>query len=350
MPMPKIKKIKKLFCMLPVLFLLFSCQNAEKITADYNITCYTATYGEGIYKSDNGGKSWYPMKMEQRDIYLYFKRLFLNPEEDTLYVATTGAGLFTIDLKENTIKGIEQYKGQNVRTVAFTDNIESGKHDVSVGMFEEGISRIGLEGYDYLNEGLVYRDVNTIITSGNDIFAGTVQDVFKWDSKNNAWISSSEGIKNKNIISMAVTPKGDVIYAGSGGYYNKKGWFESVPCLYISNDNGKTWEETDDGLPDDTLIYTIAVNPEKPERIYLGTSDGIYMSDDSGKDWSKIDDGLPDDFRVFDVRIKHLTDGNDVVYAAGSKGVFMTLDSDDSVWVSKNYGLPKTNITGVVLK
>jgi photosystem II stability/assembly factor-like uncharacterized protein len=349
--MQKIKIIKKAFFLFPVLFLfILSCQNAENTNTDYDIKCYAATYGEGIYQSDNGGKSWYPMKMDQEHIHLYFKRLFLDPGKDTLYIATTGAGLFSIDLKKNMFQDIEQYKGQNIRTVAFTGNMESEKHDVFVGMFEEGISKISAEENSYLNKGLTYRDVNTIITSGNDIFAGTVKDVFKWDNKNKTWLSSSQGIKNKNIISLAAAPKGDILYAGAGGYYDKKGMFESVPCLYISKDNGKTWKESEDGLSDDTLVYSIAVNAAKPERIYLGTSDGIYMSDDSGDDWSKTDDGLPDDFRVFDIRIKHMTDGNDTVYAAGSKGIFMAVDTDDPVWISKNYGLPKTNITGIVLK
>lgn len=349
--MPKIKKMKKAFCLFAVLFLfILSCQNAENVTTDYDITCYTATYGEGIYKSDNGGKSWYPMKMDQDDIHLYFKRLFLNTQRDTLYIATTGAGLFTVDLNKGVFQGIDQYKGQNIRTVAFTGKMENEKLDVLVGMFEEGISRVDGEENNRLNEGLTYRDVNSIITSSNIILAGTIKDVFKWDNKNNTWISSSQGIKNKNIISMSATPKGDVLYAGAGGYDGVRGRFEDVPCIYISKDKGETWAASDDGIPDGTFVYTIAVNISKPNRIYIGTSDGIYMSDDSGNDWSKTDNGLPDEYRVFDVRIKHMTDGNDVVYAAGSKGIYMTVDGDDPVWISKNYGLPKTNITGIAIK
>ena len=138
--MPKIKIMKKIFYLLPALFLLISaCHNSENIKTDYNITCYTATYGEGIYKSDNGGMSWYPMKMDQEHIHLYFKRLFLNPDKDTLYVATTGAGLFTIDLKKNMLHSIEQYKGQNVRTVAFIKNMGNGQRETLVGALRRHI-------------------------------------------------------------------------------------------------------------------------------------------------------------------------------------------------------------------
>jgi hypothetical protein len=347
--MQKTKLTSTLFCLLPAFFLLFfSCQEADIPASDNNVICYTATYGEGIYKSDNGGRSWYPMKMNQEDIYLYFKRLFLDSEKDTLYVATTGAGLFSIDLKNDAIQRIDQYKGENVRSVAFVKNMGDGKPATVIGVFSEGISKVEEGQKNYLNTGLTYRDVNTIITCGKDTFAGTVKDIFRWDNTKKFWESASIGVKNKNIISMAATPKGDALFAGSGGLLDAKGLLESVPCMYMSRDNGKTWEGWDDGMPGGTLVYSIAINSKRPERIYAGTSEGIYMSDDGGDDWDKTDGGLPNDFRVFDIKIKNLAEGKDLVYAAGSKGVFMAVDSDDPEWINKDYGLPKTNITGMV--
>jgi photosystem II stability/assembly factor-like uncharacterized protein len=349
--MQKTKLAITLFCLLPAFFLLFSsCQNADMQVSDNNVICYTATYGEGIYKSDNGGRSWYPMKMNQEDIYLYFKRLFLDSEKDTLYVATTGAGLFSIDLKNDAIQRIDQYKGENVRSVAFVKNMGDEKPVILAGVFNEGISKVEEGQKNYLNTGLTYRDVNTIITSGNNVFAGTVKDIFRWDNTKKMLEPASVGVKNKNIISMAATQKGDVLFAGSGGLLDAKGLLRSFPCLYMSMDNGKTWEAWDDGIPGDTLVYSIALNNKRPERVYAGTSDGVYMSDDGGDDWDKTDDGLPDDFMVFDIKIKNLDEGKDLVYAAGSKGVFMAVDSDDPDWVNRDYGLPKTNITGIVIK
>jgi len=349
--MQKIKFASTILCLFPALLLVLSaCQDAEITTSDTNVTCYAATYGEGIYKSDNGGDSWYPMKMNQEDVYLYFKRLFLDSENDMLYVATTGAGLFSIDLKNEVIQKIEQYKGKNVRSVAFVKNMDDGKPATIAGVFDEGVSKVGADEKRYLNAGLTYRNVNAIITCSNGLFAGTVKDVFRWDNTKKMWESSSEGIKNKNIISLATTPKGEIIYAGAGGYLDEKGFFTSSPSLYMSKDNGKTWEAWDDGIPGDTLVYSIAINKKRQERIYAGTSDGIYMSDDGGDDWDKTDDGLPDDFRVFDIKIKNLDDGNDLVYSAGSKGLFMAFDTDDPDWINRGYGLPKTNITGIEIK
>jgi hypothetical protein len=349
--MSKTKIIIKFSFLLIFLFpLFFACEKSETVYQENGITCYVATYNQGIYKSDNGGRSWYPMKMNQEDLYLYFKRLFLDPDNNLLYVATTGAGLFSIDLNSETIQKIEQYKGKNVRSVAFVKNIDDGKPATIAGVFDEGISMVNPVGKAYMNSGLTYRDINTMVTCGNDLFAGTVKDIFRWDNTKKIWESTSVGVKNKNIISLAATPKGDSLYAGAGGYLDAKGFFQSSPCLYISKDNGKTWEGWDDDIPRDTLVYSIAVNMKRPERMYAGTSDGVYMSDDGGDDWDKTDDGLPDDFRVFDIKIKNLSEGNDLVYAAGSKGIFMAFDSNDPEWINKDFGLPKTNITGIEIK
>jgi len=98
-----------------------------------------------------------------------------------------------------------------------------------------------------------------------------------------------------------------------------------------------------------TLVYVIAINPKRPERIYLGTSAGVYRSTDSGQNWTKMEDGLPKDLRVFDIKIERMSDGKDVVYAAGSRGVFMTIDDDETFWVDKSYGLEPTAITSIIL-
>lgn len=188
-----------------------------------------------------------------------------------------------------------------------------------------------------------------MLIRGDDIFAGTVKDLFKWDTASNAWRSMSNGIKNKNILSMGADPQGNILYAGSGPYDQEKGFFEKIPCLYKSTDRGKTWSVSDKGIPDGTLVYEITANPARPERVYLGASDGMYRSVDSGENWTKMEAGLPKDLRIFDIEIARMPGKKDVVYAAGSRGIFMTVDDDATSWTGKSYGLPPTNITGIVL-
>jgi photosystem II stability/assembly factor-like uncharacterized protein len=338
---------------LTLLTLATGCGKPELSEMGHDITCYAATYSKGIYKSDNGGTSWYPIDPDHEDLYLYFKKVFLSPDKRALYVTTTGAGLFVIDPETGFVGSIHQFKDDNVRAVAF-NTVSTGEAEnieILAGMDNRGIfiKRNGAGNWEDFNKGLAYHDVNVIIVHGQDIFAGTLKGVFRWDDASKEWRGVSEGIKNRNITSMGVDPHGDIMYAGSGTFLDEKGLLANISCLYKSSDQGKTWKASDRGLPDKTLVYAIAVNEKKPDRIYLGTSEGIFRSTNNGKKWHRIDNGLPDGSRVFDIKIVHTPDEKDLVYAAGSSGVFMAPDDKKALWSDRSYGLERTNITSIVL-
>ncbi|MBN1847179.1 MAG: hypothetical protein JW932_01195 [Deltaproteobacteria bacterium] len=341
-------------CLVLLFFFSISCQREKlALPKDYAITCCAATFGKGIYKTNNGGISWFPISVEQQDIHAYYKQIYQDPlQKDTLYIATTGAGLFTLDLKTETFAPIEQFDHDNVRSIAFLDSQPNpSTYEMWIGINDKGVyhSSEPLKDWKIENKGLYYHSINILFSRNGLLFVGTENDLFKWDKPANQWTISSQGIRNKNIYSMDSDLGGKVLFAGSGKYGEEKGFLEKIPCLYKSIDQGKTWVPSDKGLPEETLIYEITINTNHPERIYLGTSDGIYRSINSGENWQKMVEGLPKDLKVFDIKIAGMSDGNDVVYAAGSKGVFMTEDSDQTLWINKNFGLEPTAITGIVL-
>lgn len=326
--------------------LMYGCQKEMAIPEDYPIACYAAAYSKGVYKSENGGTSWFPLDMEQDKIQSYYKRLSLNPENaDKLYVATAGAGLFSLDVKTGNLENIYALGDENITSLAF-DNKNIFASIPGKGIYQGSGDSIE---WRLLNNGLSYYDVNMLYSKHSDMYAGTIKELFKWDKHAKKWTAASEGIKNKNIIAFDSDKEGTFLLAGAGAYGGEKGRFEKIPCLYISHDQGKSWVESDTGIPDGTLVYTIVVNPEQSERIFLGTSDGVYRSTDKGDTWEKMEDGLPNNLKAFDIKIARMIDGVDVVYAAGSSGVYMTLDDDETKWVSKSYGLEKTAITSIIL-
>jgi hypothetical protein len=199
------------------------------------------------------------------------------------------------------------------------------------------------------NQGLIYREVNVLFSRGSLLLAGTARDLFKWEADSSEWVPCSEGIQNRDILSIGADPEAKTLYAGSGAYDGERSLFQKIPCLYKSTDQGKTWTPCDEGIPDGTLVLTIAVNPARPERIYLGTSNGIYRSTDAGRNWSQMHEGLPQELNVFDIKMARMPDGEDVVYAATAVGVFMTTDDDETRWVSRNYGLEPTAITSLLI-
>jgi hypothetical protein len=339
---------------LSLLFSAAGCSKTDLSSLGNNTTCYAAAYNKGVYKSENGGKSWYPLVAEQEDIYLYSKRLFLSPDAKTLYVTTTGNGLFSIDLRKGVLNRVDGFKDEDIRSVAFR-NVSKGQYsevEIFVGKKEIGIYKTvaGSDRWEPFNNGLTYRDVNMLYTDKAGFFVATINGIFKWGDSSGAWMDVSEGIKNRNIISLGADIQGKMIFAGAGAHQESKRIFQSRPSLYKSTDNGKTWVPSDNGLPDDISVFSIAVNPSMPERIYLGTSEGIYRSTDSGRKWSKMDGGLPDEFKVLDIMIVHLSEGKDLVYAAGVNGLFAALDEKNPKWESRSYGFEETYISDVMLQ
>ena len=338
---------------LSLLFIATGCRKTEDLSLlGNNITCYAAAYNKGIYKSENGGISWYPLISEQDDIYLYSKRLFLSPDAKTLYVATTGNGLFYIDMEKGILKRINASKDDNVKSVVFEDTStgQLKSFEILVGEQEKGIfkSAESRDNREQFNHGLTYRDVNVLFKLPGNVLTGTINGIFKWDEASKAWQDSSEGIENKNIISMISDPEGNTIYAGSGVYQVAKGRFENIACLYKSTDQGRTWAASDSGLPEGALIYVIAVSPVKSERIYAGTNQGIYRSADGGENWSRTDKGLPEGFLALDIKIVKISDDKELVYTAGANGLYMALDDKSQGWISRSYGLDRTYISSIL--
>ena len=65
----------------------------------------------------------------------------------------------------------------------------------------------------------------------------------------------------------------------------------AVLLFAVSSAWAQTWSSV--GPPGGT-VRDLAHDPRNPDRVYLGTADGIlYRSDDGGVNWSRLDPGFP---------------------------------------------------------
>ena len=69
-------------------------------------------------------------------------------------------------------------------------------------------------------------------------------------------------------------------YAGFGG-----------PHVWVSNDSGATWNSHDGNLPD-LPVHSIAIDPTRRDRLYLGTDLGVFVSLDRGLTWAVENTGF----------------------------------------------------------
>ncbi|MGH9456633.1 MAG: WD40/YVTN/BNR-like repeat-containing protein [Thermoanaerobaculia bacterium] len=112
-----------------------------------------------------------------------------------------------------------------------------------------------------------------------DVWISTCGWVYSSSDRGDSWTRHKEGFENRRIHVIERGPVDDAtLYAGS------------VAGLYCSRNAGQSWSLVS---PDSLVINGIAVHPERPQRIVLGTEgDGVYVSDDGGESWKRSSRGL----------------------------------------------------------
>jgi hypothetical protein len=62
--------------------------------------------------------------------------------------------------------------------------------------------------------------------------------------------------------------------------------------VYESTDDGATWTDRSANLPD-IPAQSVAIDPDYPQQVLVGTDLGIYRSTDGGLSWADFNTGMP---------------------------------------------------------
>ena len=146
--------------------------------------------------------------------------------------------------------------------------------------------------------------------------AGTAKGVFLSADGGATWqrISRENDNEMQDITALAFDPKdSQIIYAGT----------PHLPWKTV--DAGHTWRSIHDGLIDDSDIFSIRVNPLRPELLFASACSGIYRSDSGGDSWIKLQ-GIPGTHRRTHI-ISEDPAAPDVIYAGTTLGLFKSPDT-----------------------
>lgn len=152
----------------------------------------------------------------------------------------------------------------------------------------------------------------------------------------NSWnaLNSPALSRGQYYIMMAIAPSNDqYIYAGT----NNK--------LYRSNDGGSTFADITASLH--TPFYSIAVSPDNPEEVWVGTSTShIYKSTTAGSAWTDFSTGLPVGSSFYPKTIVAVKNSPDALYTGlyYAGGVYYR-DSTMSQWMPYSNGLPNVSVS-----
>ena len=215
-------------------------------------------YGDGVYKSEDGGRSWSNVGLKQSE---HVGRIVISPRDpDTVYVAAQGPlwsaggdrGLYkTTDGGKNWTQVLKISENTGVTDVV----IDPRNPDVLVAAAYQR-----------------RRHFFTLIDGGPE------SAIYRSTDAGASWTKANTGLPDEQLgrIGLAISPVDpDVLYANVEAANEKGG-------IYRSSDNGVTWEKRRDFNQGSMYYGDIFADPADVDRIYV--PDVIFQtSDDGGK-------------------------------------------------------------------
>ncbi len=153
----------------------------------------------------------------------------------------------------------------------------------------------------------------------NGIFAGTDKGLYRSYDIAKGWEKLNLGVGiNENIFAIHTSPtRPGTIWVGT-----------ATSGVLVSRDDGKTWAKAG-GAAEGVPISSIASDPERPDYVYVGTSQTFYISKDGGATWKRRGGDLPlGNFTSILIN----PDNTDEVIVSSS------IDTDGGIFISTNAG------------
>jgi len=117
------------------------------------------------------------------------------------------------------------------------------------------------------------------------------------------------------------------IFAGAGASSSPRG-IPTVGGLFRCDTATGTWEALTNGLPSNPEVHAVLVDPADAKTVYAGTNDGPYRSRDGGDTWAKLD--FPERNTMIWTIAIHPTRPN-VLYAGSAPiALYRSLDGGDT--------------------
>ena len=143
------------------------------------------------------------------------------------------------------------------------------------------------------------------------------------------WRTADGGGHWRNVTPAALTPWSKVggvelSHFHPGAAYlaiDRHRLDDGTPYIYVTRDDGKTWQRADSGIPRGSFVNVVREDPVRPGLLYAGTEFGMYASFDDGAHWQSLQQNLPvTSVRDIDVH------GDDLVLATHGRGFWIMDD------------------------
>ncbi len=264
-------------------------------------TFYFGSVGGGVWKTENAGRTWFPIADEGIPIGSIGAIAVAPSNANVVYVGTGEP-----DIRSQHSYGIGMYR-----------SIDAGKTWAHIGL--EGTAHIGKVVVDPTNAERVY-----VAALGSVYGPNADRGVYRSVDGGAHWkkvLFKANDPENVGAIDLAIDPNNPKVLYATLWATRRPPWSVYAPSympgsgLYKSLDGGDTWKQLTGGLPADEFVgkIGIAVSPSNPKRLWavvddigkavaapLGppapgaapapanTGGGVYLSDDAGATWRLV--------------------------------------------------------------
>lgn len=280
----------------------------------FNEYIIAGTWGAGIFKSLDEGKSWQPFNKGLKNPYVISAAITVNHK---LFVGTYNGGLYRLEDDGITWNHIDTLTLSNYYIFSIATHPSKGEI-IYVGTangiyktIDEGKTwvRLNLGSEDYPVGEIM--DIQIDPNDMNYIIAGSsTKGIFISKDTGETWFESNLGIRNNHILSIAIEPKTKMIYAGTFG-----------SGIFISEDMGASWQQSNAGI-NNLMVYNILIDLFNVSHVILSTETGIFISLTKGHDWELFGDGLEfDSIR----KVIYLPSDERFICATYGKGIYKAI-------------------------
>jgi photosystem II stability/assembly factor-like uncharacterized protein len=291
-----------------------SAPSIQALAVAGNQTVYAGSFGLGVYRSDDRGRSWVAVNSGLGDPFILS---LATAQDGSVYVGTFRAGVFR---SRNGGKSWQEMnsglKNLEIKVLLVQDGIVYAGTGGGVYFLAEGHDAQWATVTKGLDETLVHS-----LAMGTDrtLYAGTSgKGVFRYkQSSSHEWTRMSKGLTDheglvENFIRVLALDREQALYAGTfdGG-------------VFRSADGGQTWRPISRALPNDSIRGIVAT----ANGLYVATGRGIYKTEDRGHKWLPLNKGLTE----LSVQVL-VASADGVLYAGTSAGVFRS-DNEGKNWV-----------------
>ena len=232
----------------------------------------------GVFISNDAGEKWQPAQQG------------VGTESRVLCFATQGGRVFAGTQKHGVLLSDDAGVTWNVANAGLTDlfvrSLVVAGTRLYAGTDREGVFVSENSGFRWTNQRAGLPDSSQVFDLAvvdETVFAGLYsQGLYRWSTERGLWVKIGEVVP----LELAVAGRTLVVGHNPGG-------------VFVSDDQGKIWQDGNAGLPVNAPIWTLAANAE---WVWAGTAGrvgldpdviGLFASQDRGKSWARSDAGLP---------------------------------------------------------